>query len=73
LCEEWEVYRREVGRLIAEGHEGRWVLIKENNLIGVFDTREEARAESLKRYLLQQSLTKQVLANEPVFHVRTSY
>src|SRR5262245_60921326 len=25
---EWNLYRREAGRLLAEGHEGRWVLIQ---------------------------------------------
>jgi hypothetical protein len=28
IAREWNFYRREVGRLLAEGHEGRWVLIK---------------------------------------------
>jgi hypothetical protein len=49
---EWECYRREVGRLLAEGHEGRWVLIKGEEIIGLFDTREAAMAEGYKRYLI---------------------
>ena len=28
LYHEWNFYRREAGRLLAEGHEGHWVLIK---------------------------------------------
>src|SRR5712671_3923260 len=28
IAGEWNFYRREIGRLLAEGHEGRWVLIK---------------------------------------------
>ena len=28
LAVEWEKYRQEVGHLIEEGHEGKWVLIK---------------------------------------------
>ena len=39
---ECEFYRREVGRLLAEGHEGRWVFIKGEEIIGIYDTREEA-------------------------------
>jgi hypothetical protein len=26
IAREWETYRREVGRLLAEGHEGRFLL-----------------------------------------------
>src|SRR5436190_17712346 len=36
LAAEWEVYRREVGRLIEEGQEGKWVLIKGEEIIGLF-------------------------------------
>jgi hypothetical protein len=70
LAEEWDVYRREVGRLLSEGHEGRFVLIKGSDIIGLYDTWQEARAESVRRYLLGPSLTKQILANEPLLSVR---
>src|SRR5258705_169396 len=40
LAVEWEFYRREVGRLLAEGNEGRFVLIKGEAVIGLFDTWE---------------------------------
>jgi hypothetical protein len=35
IASEWKVYRREVGRLLAEGHENRWVLIKGVEIIGI--------------------------------------
>jgi hypothetical protein len=54
LHEEWEFYRREVGRLLAEGHEGRHVLIKGSEIIGIYDTRDEALAEGSRRYFLQR-------------------
>ena len=41
-AEGWNVYVREVGRLIAEGNEGKWVVIAEGRLIGVYDTKGEA-------------------------------
>lgn len=37
LAQEWNVYRQEVARLLAEGQEGRCVLIKGKDVIGLFD------------------------------------
>ncbi len=50
LSVEWEFYRREVGRLLAEGNEGRWVFIKGEEIFGIFDTREAAMAAARKRF-----------------------
>jgi hypothetical protein len=66
IAREWNVYRREVGRLLAEGHEGKWVLIKGEEIIGIWDSRDEARAVALERYLMQPVLIHQVLTREPV-------
>src|SRR5207247_2141193 len=41
LAEEWNTYRREVGRWLAEGLEGRHVLIKGEEILGIYDTSEE--------------------------------
>ena len=41
IAEESETYRREVGRLLAEGHEGRFAVIKAGRVVGLFDTCEE--------------------------------
>jgi hypothetical protein len=37
IASEWDFYRREVGRLLAEGHENRWVLIKGQEIVGIWD------------------------------------
>ena len=66
LQREWDFYRREVGRLLAEGHEERFVLIKGEDIIGIWDTREEARAVALQKYLMQPCLIHQVRSREPV-------
>jgi hypothetical protein len=63
---EWNFYRREVGRLLAEGHEGKWVLIKGEEIIGMWDRREDAFAAATERYLNEPCLVKQVLVIEPV-------
>jgi hypothetical protein len=41
---EYQTYRREAGRLVAEGHDGKWALIKGDDVFGVFDALDEARA-----------------------------
>jgi hypothetical protein len=63
---EWNHYRREVGRLLAQGHEGKWVLIKGVEVIGIWESRDEAKAVALERYLMQPILIRQVLSREPL-------
>src|SRR6478672_78125 len=50
LAREWNFYRREVGRLLNEGLEGRWVLIKGEDLIGIWDRQADADAVRLERF-----------------------
>lgn len=64
---EWNFYRRAVGRLLADGHEGRWVLIKGEEIVGVWDTREEADRVRVERFLTQDVLMKQICTRERVF------
>jgi hypothetical protein len=49
--QEWNFYRREVARLLAEGQKGNWVLIKGEQIIGIWGSRDEAAALALERYL----------------------
>jgi hypothetical protein len=66
IAKEWNLYRREAGRLLAEGHENQWVLIKGEEVIGIWNTEKEARAVALQKYLMQPCLIHQVLSREPV-------
>jgi hypothetical protein len=70
LSQEWETYRHEVTRLLAEGQEEKFVLIKGQQIIAVYDTWEAAREAGLRLYLLEPFLVRQVLADEPVLRVR---
>jgi hypothetical protein len=70
---EWNTYRREVGRLLAEGHEGRFVLIKGEEILGLWDTRVEASAEGDRRFLMQGFLVQQVRTWEPLLIPRVRY
>jgi hypothetical protein len=51
---------------LAEGHENRWVLIKGEEIIGIWDTEEDARAVALSKYLMQPCLIHQVRSREPL-------
>ncbi|MBM4067918.1 MAG: hypothetical protein FJ271_03100 [Planctomycetes bacterium] len=66
VAREWETYRREVGRLLAEGEEGRFALIHGDDIVGIFDTWEEAEQAGLERYLLQAHMVRPILSREPV-------
>jgi len=50
LFQAWETYRREVGRMLAEGKEGKRVLVKGNEIIGFWDTHVAALAVGLNRF-----------------------
>jgi hypothetical protein len=66
IASEWNLYRREVGRLLAEGNLGRWVVIHGEEIIGIWDTEEEANQLRLERFFMQHVLMKQILEWEPV-------
>ena len=66
ITAEWDLYRREVGRLLAEGYEGKHILIKGEEIIGIYDTHREAMGEGYKRYLLTGFLVHQILTRERV-------
>jgi hypothetical protein len=70
LAAEWNTYRHEVGRLLAEGHEGKFVLIKGATIVGFFDSWQAARQEGVRRYLLQPMLVQEIRTYEPILRIR---
>ncbi len=42
LAAEWQTYKREAARLLAEGHQGRFALIKNDTVLSVWDTEGDA-------------------------------
>jgi hypothetical protein len=71
LGTEWNTYCREVGRLIAEGREGKFVLIGGETILGVFDTWSAARRAGMDRFGVTASFfVHEVLTQEPVLLVR---
>ena len=69
LSEEWDTYRKQVGRLIAEGNEQKFVLIKGNVIVGFFETMRDAHREGLKRFGVYSYLVRQILTYERVYKV----
>jgi hypothetical protein len=66
LFAEWTAYRREAGRLLAEGKEGQFVLIQGETIVGVWPTHEDAVAEGYDRFGYQPFLVHQLREREPV-------
>jgi len=73
IASEWNFYRREVGRLLAEGQEGKWLLIKGERIIGIWDSEAEAHQVAVQKYLMQPVLIHQVLTREPVLRGPTLF
>jgi hypothetical protein len=65
---EWETYRREVGRLLAEGREGQVVLIKKDRIVGFFNTLDDAYAAGLAQFLLDGFFIQEVREYEPIHY-----
>jgi hypothetical protein len=70
LADEWNTLRREVGRLLTEHQEGRFVLIKGREIIGIYDTWAAAREDGLQRYLLEPFLVQPIRTEEPYLRIR---
>jgi hypothetical protein len=73
LSVEWNVYRREVSRLLAEGHEGRWVLIKGEEIVGIWDSEVEAQVAAVALpfpVALRRVLTWEPVRRTPLFMLR---
>jgi hypothetical protein len=66
LRREWETYRREVGRLLAEGHAGQHVLIKDEQILGIWNTHDEAMTAGYQRFHGQPFLVHQLQERERV-------
>jgi hypothetical protein len=71
ITSEWNFFRRVVGRLLAEGHEGKWLLVKYEDIVGIWATEAEADAVRQERFPAQPVLMKQILFWEPV--LRSGY
>jgi len=62
-------WKAEMPRLLAEGYEGKFIIIKGEKIVGPYETREEARAAAHAAYPLQSFVVMQILEYEPVYRV----
>jgi hypothetical protein len=69
---EHETYRANVGRLIAEGHEGEHILIKGSVIIGFWKTRAEALAEGHRLFPLQPIYVHEIQTYETPLRLRAA-
>ncbi len=74
LKTEYEFYQKIKAQLLAEGREGKFVLIKDNSIIGFFEDAKEAYEAGVKKFGTGLFLVQKVLKEEPVetiqqFHV----
>ena len=59
LRQEIMTYRRELPRLLAEGHKGRVVLIKGDQVLSIWDTLDDAYQAARERFPLGQAFLTQ--------------
>src|SRR5438477_13178672 len=65
LEREMETYRRELPRLLAEGHKGKFVLIKGETVHGIWDTQEEAIRQGYERLDLNEGFLAHEITDRP--------
>ncbi|MFL5327407.1 MAG: hypothetical protein ACJ8C4_00705 [Gemmataceae bacterium] len=70
LATEVATYQRELPRLLAEGREGQFVLIRGSEIIGLFPSWDDARNVGLNRYSMTPFFVKQIAEKEPYLKIR---
>lgn len=70
LAPEWDAYRREVGRLLGEGHEGKFVLVKGGKIIGLFDTNNAAMTAGYAQFGRTEFLVHKIQREERILRMR---
>jgi hypothetical protein len=67
IATEWNYYRGQVGRLLAAGNQGKWVLIKGERILGIWDSLDQAT--QARASVVQPVMLKQVLEREPLLRI----
>jgi hypothetical protein len=68
LTVEYEHFRLGIAGWLAEGHEEKFVLIKGERLIGIYETQEEGLAEARRLFPGEAYLLHQILTYYPIVH-----
>jgi hypothetical protein len=70
IRQEWETYRRELPRLLNEGLEGKFALVKGVEVIGIFATFGEGLQAGRHKYGTQPFLIQPIREREPLLRTR---
>jgi len=62
---EWQTFRRERDRLIAERHEGKWALLSRGEVVGLFEAEGAARDDGYRRFFEAGFLVQPVATYQP--------
>src|ERR1051325_8222043 len=66
LRREWDVFRRELPRLLAEGREGEFALLKGEEIIGFYPTQQDAVRAGYARFLSETFMVHEIRTEEPI-------
>ena len=66
LATEIATFERELPRLLAEGHERRWAVVKGSDVISVWDTVNDALQAAHERLGLEPFLLREVLTHQRI-------
>jgi hypothetical protein len=69
LATEIATFARELPRLLANDEEGRWVVIHLEELIGIWDTVDDALQSGYERFPLEPFLVRQLRSEQSAAHV----
>ena len=64
LEREIRTYYRELPRLIADGHEGRYALIRDEELLSVWDTLEDAVTAGHDKFGFERFMTQKIRSRD---------
>jgi hypothetical protein len=70
IYREAQTFRRELPRLLDEGHEGKWVLIKGDQIIGLYESLDEGYRAGREGFLFQPFIVQPIRERQPLFRVR---
>src|SRR5438132_7740434 len=68
--QEWNTYRREIAGLLAQGHEGQYVLIKGTEIIGIYSDWKTAREFGLALFMHEPFFVHPIRTEEPPLRIR---
>jgi hypothetical protein len=66
LYGEWNFIRRQLPRLLAEGHEGKWAVVKREEIVALYPTEREALTAGHTTFPLQHFLVQPIRTWEPL-------